>query len=59
RKKRSVDFRVLFNLGEAYLEEGEIDKAYDVSLELQGTATPPYKKRLRNLIHRIHDAKET
>ncbi|UCD92764.1 MAG: tetratricopeptide repeat protein [Methanobacteriota archaeon] len=58
RKKRSVDFRVLFNLGEAYLEEGEIDKAYDVSLELQGVATPPYKKRLRNLIHRIHDARE-
>lgn len=57
RKKRSVDFRVLFNLGEAYLEQGEIDKAYDVSLELQGVVPPPYKERLKDFIHRVHTAK--
>ncbi|MFQ5884280.1 MAG: hypothetical protein ACE5IO_04190 [Thermoplasmata archaeon] len=59
RKRRSVDFRVLFNLGEAYLEEGDVDKAYDISLELQGVVPPPYGKRLKDFIHRVHAAKGT
>jgi tetratricopeptide (TPR) repeat protein len=57
RKERSVDFRVLFNLGEAYLEEGKVDKAYDVSLELQASVPPPYKKRLKDFIHRVHTSR--
>lgn len=59
RKRRSVDFRVLFNLGEAYLEEGQVDEAYDVSLELQGVVPPPYGKRLKDFVHRVHAAKRT
>lgn len=54
RKRKSVDFRVLFNLGEAYLEQGDIEKAFDVSIELQTLVPPPYKKRLRDFIHRVH-----
>ena len=59
RKGKSVDFRVLFNLGEAYLEEGKIDEAHELSMELQALAPPPYVSRLKDLIHRIHSAKRT
>jgi tetratricopeptide (TPR) repeat protein len=57
RRKKSVDFRVLFNLGEAYLEEGRVDEAHDVSIELQAMVPPPYLKRLKDFIHRVHSAK--
>lgn len=57
RRKKSVDFRVLFNLGEAYLEEDRVDEAHEVSLELQATVPPPYLKRLKDFIHRVHSAK--
>lgn len=57
RKKKEVDFRVLFNLGEAYLEEGRVDDAHDLSIELQAAVPPPYLGRLKDFIHRVHSAK--
>ncbi|MEE9115399.1 MAG: tetratricopeptide repeat protein [Thermoplasmata archaeon] len=56
RKKKEVDFRVLFNLGEAYLEEGKVDKAHELSIELQAVVPPPYLGRLKDFIHRVHSA---
>ena len=57
RKRKSVDFRVLFNLGEAYLEEGRVDEAREISMELQATAPPPYMTRLKDFRHRIDSAR--
>ncbi len=57
RKRKSVDFRVLFNLGEAYLEEGRMDDAREISMELQALAPPPYKRRLDDFVRRIRSAK--
>jgi tetratricopeptide (TPR) repeat protein len=57
RKTKEVDFRVLFNLGEAYLEEGRVDDAHDLSIELQAAVPPPYLGRLKDFIHRVHSAK--
>ncbi len=57
RRKKEVDFRVLFNLGEAYLEEGRVDEAHEISIELQAVVPPPYLDRLKDLIHRVHKAK--
>lgn len=57
RKKKEVDFRVLFNLGEAYLEEGKVDEAHEISIELQAVVPPPYLGRLKDFVHRVHSAK--
>lgn len=57
KKKEEVDFRVLFNLGEAYLEEGKVDEAHEISIELQAVVPPPYLGRLKDFIRRVHKAK--
>lgn len=57
RKRKEVDFRVLFNLGEAYLEESRVDEAHEISIELQAVAPPPYLGRLKDFVHRVHSAK--
>jgi tetratricopeptide (TPR) repeat protein len=57
RRKSDVDFRVLFNLGEAYLEEDMVDEAHELSIELQPLVPPPYLDRLKDFIHRVHSAK--
>ncbi len=57
RRNRSVDFRVLFNLGEAYLEEGKIDEAHEISIELQTMVPPPYLRRLKDFTRRVRSAR--